>query len=574
MDTSTATDWGPTAPNYAVALGGVSFHQPGPLGDYSVTTDGSTGWLETTKSYDNPETFTILAWFKTATANEGMLGFSQTANPNLGPNSWDRDLWLNSSGDLVWGVYSGANDELTSTSAVDTGSWTFAAATLGAAGMSLYVNGTSVASATSPTSAQNYWGYWTIGEAWLSQWPNAPSTYYFNGSLAQVAIIPSQLTSAQVSGLYADTTLSSYTAGVNALSPANYWPLDDTGSAAYTGTLATRTIADTSGNANIGASEGIVSLGTPGPSALGANALTLDGQSGWVQTTKSYLNPENFSLVIWFETAAGESTGGPLFSFMNVQNVEQPTSQDRMFWMDSSGELIWGVYNSTQDELYSGSTNTYDDGAWHMGVVEVSSSGGMEMWVDGTEIATMSTVTTAQDVSGYWHIANMALWGGWSNLPTSPFWPGSISEAAIVPSALSSTQISALYSAGSTAAYASDMASYAPTSYWPMQDPANVCGVVETTVGQTVGGVSSCLYPSGAGTCPSPSTSYLATGLSSVSPTAPTSTGPVTVTVTSELTGATGIATSGLHLLLPTAFEVERSGWSAQVSYSSNSLSL
>ena len=85
---------------------------------------------------------------------------------------------------------------------------------------------------------------------------DAPTSPYFNGSIAQVAVIPSQLTAAQVTALHNDTTLSTYTAGVNALSPTNYWPLNDTGTVPYKGAVpngtASTTVFDASGNANTG----------------------------------------------------------------------------------------------------------------------------------------------------------------------------------------------------------------------------------------------------------------------------------------------------------------------------------
>ena len=134
-----------------------------------------------------------------------------------------------------------------------------AVASVGAAGTALYVNGAQVASSTTPTTAQNYVGWWSLGYASIANWNDVPSSYYFSGSLAQAAVIPTQLTAAQVSSLYGDNTLASYTAGVEALGPTNYWPMNDSGAIPYEGSVpgatASTTLADYSGNSDTGTAE-------------------------------------------------------------------------------------------------------------------------------------------------------------------------------------------------------------------------------------------------------------------------------------------------------------------------------
>jgi hypothetical protein len=49
-DTSTATEWGGTAPDTALAFRGLTYQATGPFtpSTQAVTTDGSSGWAETT----------------------------------------------------------------------------------------------------------------------------------------------------------------------------------------------------------------------------------------------------------------------------------------------------------------------------------------------------------------------------------------------------------------------------------------------------------------------------------------------------------------------------------------------
>jgi hypothetical protein len=553
----------------ALVFGGLTYGSSGPLGSQAVTVDGSTGWAETTTSYNNPEGFTVIVWLNTTKATGGIMGFASQVNPTTGtPADHDRQLWIDPSGKLVWGVYSNAVYQLTSTSPVDTGSWVMAVASVGAAGTALYVNGAKVASSTTPTTAQNYTGWWSLGYASIANWNDVPSSYYYSGSLAQAAVIPTQLTAAQVSSLYGDTTLASYTAGVEALSPTNYWPMNDSGAVPYEGSVpgatAATTLADYSGNSDTGTAEGGTTLGASGPPTLTANAITLNGTSGFVETAKSYANPESFSVMAWFETSA--TTGGTILGFTNSQANTTPATSDRTLWLDSAGNIVWEVNGGTVSEVTSPSS--YDNGQWHFVVAEIGAAG-QQLWVDGVKVASSTTPTSAENYTGYWHLG----WGyetGWANSPADSYLTGSLAEVAVVPVQLSASQIAALYGASSTAALALDVSQLSPTAYWPLQDSAsNVCGTVEVTVQETVGSTNTCIYPVAAGTCPGPSATYLLPGLSSRSITAPTSTAPATLKITLEESAASSTTIAGLHMLPYIAFATATSAnsWSAQVGF-------
>jgi hypothetical protein len=562
----------------ALAYGALTFGSSGPLASTAITTNGSSGWAETTTSYTNPENFTILAWFKTTGAGT-IIGMASQANPTSStPTTHDRDLWVDNSGKLVWGTtVSGTYREVTSgTTLVNTGNWVFAAASIGTtSGMVLFVNGTQVGSTATYTTGASYAGWWSFGYTYLTGRTDAPTSPYFNGSIAQVAVIPSQLTAAQVTALHNDTTLSTYTAGVNALSPTNYWPLNDTGTVPYKGAVpngtASTTVFDASGNANTGTAEGGTTFGAAGPTTLSANGLSFNGSTGWVQTTTSYANPNNFSVVAWFKTAtAGGTTGGSILGFTSTQGNGTPTYSDRMIWLDNSGKLVWAVFPGVQDELTS--TTAYNDANWHMVVAEIGAAG-QELWVDGTEVASNSSVTSSYNYTGYWHLgwAYQATTPPWTDPPTNPYLTGSLSEVAVIPSQLSGGQVAAFYSATSTGQFALDVAATSPTAYWPMQDSAsNICGTIEVTVQATAGATTTCVYPAGAGACAAPSATYLLTGLGVRSFTPPIASTPVTINITMKLTAAAATTLAGLQLLPSIAFAttaVSGTVWAAQISY-------
>jgi len=230
-DTSSA------ATNGALPFYGVSFGAPGPMGQFAAALDGTTGFAETRTSFANPESFTLLAWFKT-TAPGTIAGFSNTQYARATTTN-DRNLWVDDTGRLVWAVGTpSAPHEIVSTTTVDTGTWVFAAATVGAAGSALYVNGT-LAASSAITSARNYTGWWHLGWGAETNWPDAPSGAYLSGDLAEVAVVPTQLTATQVAALQTASAggAASYVSALGALTPTSSWQLSDSGSVAFTGSV-------------------------------------------------------------------------------------------------------------------------------------------------------------------------------------------------------------------------------------------------------------------------------------------------------------------------------------------------
>ena len=251
------------------------------------------------------------------------------------PADHDRQLWVDPSGKLVWGIRPNQTiSQVTSPSAVDTGNWVFAAASIGPAGQQLYLNGVARRQ-FDDLHRRSAWLHRVVEHRvrQLGQLERPPHQYYFDGSMAQVAVVPSQLTAAQVSQLWADSasSLATYSAYLHTLVPTNYWPLTDTGGVPYKGAIpgvnASTTLADASGNANTGTAKGGTTLGTAGPSTLSASGVTLNGTSGFVETTKSYANPEGIS-EFWFKTSTpGQGVGGAVMSFTSSQANTAPTNR-------------------------------------------------------------------------------------------------------------------------------------------------------------------------------------------------------------------------------------------------------
>jgi concanavalin A-like lectin/glucanase superfamily protein len=186
--------------------------------DTAAQFDGKTGLVTAAQQVTGPQQFTIELWFKTTTNTGGKLigfGSSQT-----GPSAnYDRHLYMMNDGQLIFGVFSGQKQTIETPSTYNDGQWHYLVATLSSAdGMALYVDGRLAGTNTSATSAQQGTGYWRVGGDNLDGWsldpePNsqpltAPNSYYFAGTIDEVAVYPQALTAGQIAAHYAANALS------------------------------------------------------------------------------------------------------------------------------------------------------------------------------------------------------------------------------------------------------------------------------------------------------------------------------------------------------------------------------
>ncbi|ROS48057.1 signal peptidase I [Frigoribacterium sp. PhB24] len=166
-------------------VGGASFTAGSCAPDDSpyLTLDGASGQVTTPTSFTGSNNFTIETWVRTKTTAGGeLVGFS---NSQAGaPGNYDRHLYMTNAGKLVFGVYPNAVKTVVSPLSYNDGAWHHVVATLSSTnGMTLYVDGKSVAVDPATKSAQAYTGWWRIGQLPLSGWTSAPSSNYFAGSL-------------------------------------------------------------------------------------------------------------------------------------------------------------------------------------------------------------------------------------------------------------------------------------------------------------------------------------------------------------------------------------------------------
>jgi hypothetical protein len=237
------------AQDTALAMGGVSYGQAGPLSGTGtgIAFDGSSGWFESTASYASPSSFTLLAWFKAGPGATGTIFSVSNAQFDSGATLSDLNLWVDSTGKLVWGVVTLGTlgvqvpSEITSSSTVTDGTWHLAAATFSGLSSTLYVDGTSEGSVLSITGIGSTAGYPSIGwgpEA-STGWSDGPTIGFFGGMLSMVSLSPSAASGAQIATLAGESSASAYESALaSAAAPSENWQMADSGTTPFTGAVA------------------------------------------------------------------------------------------------------------------------------------------------------------------------------------------------------------------------------------------------------------------------------------------------------------------------------------------------
>ncbi|GGJ95603.1 hypothetical protein GCM10010123_26790 [Pilimelia anulata] len=149
-------------------------------------------------SSSNPNPFTLECFVRlTGTAGGTLIGFSGSTTGASDANH-DRVLYVDSGGRVTFGVNNGSIKTVRSAGTVNDGAWHHVAASLGASGMKLYVDGTLTATDAATTTAANFTGYWRFAGMSLTGFTNLPTSNYLIGTLDEAAVYPTQLPDADI----------------------------------------------------------------------------------------------------------------------------------------------------------------------------------------------------------------------------------------------------------------------------------------------------------------------------------------------------------------------------------------
>lgn len=173
----------------------------------------------------------------------------------------------------------------------------------------------------------------------------------------------------------------------------------------------------------------------------GGAAFVFNGTSTYISTTNTSASPANYSVELWFKTTVA---AGKLIGLGSSQTGSSGT-YDRHLYIDSTGRVAFGAYNGATQVIVTPTVVT--DGKWHHVVGTQSSTGGMILYLDGSQVAINTTYLTAQANTGYWRLGydNLA---GWPNPPTSYYFNGQMRYAAAYSTVLTPTQVKQDWAAG------------------------------------------------------------------------------------------------------------------------------
>jgi hypothetical protein len=326
----------------------------------------------------------------------------------------------------------------------------------------------------------------------------------------------------------------------------------------------------------------------PGP-LTGSAGLGLSGGTsgtGYAAEVTSVAGTNSFTEAIWFKA----TTSGTLMGFANSPSAASVTSYDRMLWLDNTGHVVFGVQPTAGKVELTSPAATYRDGNWHF-VAGTVSAAGIVLSIDGATVASSATTTTAAAYTGYWHVGWDNETASWTNPPTTPYFAGTLANAAIFP-ALTATQITNLRNASTQTAWNTLLTSSGATRAWTLGDAGTTaytgtipnvtpaaCAFIDVTVG-TTGVSATCAAPSSGTACAAPGSGLTLTSLAastSLSP-LPTPTQNVTIIATITRDATNKVATyphaAGLHLTAPMTVVVANGTFTATLSWPSQDVVL
>ncbi len=163
-----------------------------------AATLGGGSTIYSVARYRSPTAFTVETWFRTTTTTGGkLIGFGDKQTTLS--TGYDRHVYMANDGRLLFGVNPGPVATISTSRAYNDGQWHHVAATQGAGGMDLYVDGALQAHGT-PTTGQPFaGGYWRVGGDNLAGWPSAPTSSSWAGSLDETAVYPVALSAQAIS---------------------------------------------------------------------------------------------------------------------------------------------------------------------------------------------------------------------------------------------------------------------------------------------------------------------------------------------------------------------------------------
>lgn len=166
-------------------------------------------------------------------------------------------------------------------------------------------------------------------------------------------------------------------------------------------------------------------------------AMYFNGTNSQIQTTTSFVNPQTFTLSVWFKAEAG-SQGGRLMGFGN-QRTTTSGNYDRQIVMTSNGQIYFGTYLT--NEFRANVAQDFRDGNWHHVAGTFQQGQGSRIYIDGVLRASLPNAG-AENTTGFWRIGGERAWGA------NGFFQGFLDEPRVFNRRLTDAQIKFLFEPG------------------------------------------------------------------------------------------------------------------------------
>ena len=195
------------------------------------------------------------------------------------------------------------------------------------------------------------------------------------------------------------------------------------------------------------------------------NALKFTG-GDFGSSSKTTTNPTTFSYSAWFKT----TTSGAIISFTNNTN-------GRNLFVGDDGKVYYQniAFGGTGSELIS--TSTYNDNAWHHVALSLTGGSTGTLYVDGSQVATSSSLGTPTTATGSWYVGE-----GNFYLGLNKTYNMTLDDMRVYNVALIASDVTTLYGAGSPSACTT--LCYA---YWPLDDTSGSTGADSSGNSNTLG---------------------------------------------------------------------------------------
>ena len=180
---------------------------------------------------------------------------------------------------------------------------------------------------------------------------------------------------------------------------------------------------------------------SPTYSTTGVPRFNFNGTNQTVTTTIQYVNPQRYSLQVWFRTSILNAR--KIIGFENNQTGIGSSSYDRMIYIGTDGKIYFGQYPGATVTVTS--SMSVNDNAWRCVVATFGGSGeGLRLYVNGVLDAS-GAVSSAQNYTGWWRLGGYRL-AGWPN-STEGYFTGDIAIAQIYNRSLTPAEVLQNYNA-------------------------------------------------------------------------------------------------------------------------------